>query len=582
MAKAYEAGGKLYEAMIALALNRQKKHYHWEETLPGVGVVSDFVIYDKDSPVMTLLVTHSTSESGTHMKYWRNIEELFDLKSYKPSMTVCNITFFSSWKPELAKIATAVFDGDFNLERKPYAADLGEETAQMLPHIKGVSKNDTVSLLENKMKTAPYFAELFSQFERDFIYDVLEAKTKDALRPLWESEKKRCDGTGPLNCRISNTWFKCGLIKLAFFTVDERQEIYTAIEKRRKLSSIIKEKIQLFFGPSGSRIGMVDQHLNYVVENLGSKLTENVITGVEKHHGAKVLDYLQIGRNTSALISFINDDIASIFSLPQKQAEEYIVSNIQACYDADSPHRNTFLDLCFVLCKFSDSRFSYDVAVREGNIAHGSGPDRFGGVDRCILGNELPSADTLSKLSQVLYARLTRVTDYAALIKEILPNSIHQNYVTLVKHRTINYLHELVEQKFRSMGWTIENTEEKFRSCLSDYANAPINTGDITFTYTLSNGGKRVLLQVICAYTATHKHKELPGKLRAARYSWDKKNQRFEVNANFRYNAVILLLDGCWSSLFASESKLIECFRKSGWTKIICIDEFMQMNDLLN
>ena len=65
MPKVYEIGGKVYEALIALTLSRQQIDFHWEETLPGVGVVSDFVLYREGKPYIVLLVTHSNAESGT-------------------------------------------------------------------------------------------------------------------------------------------------------------------------------------------------------------------------------------------------------------------------------------------------------------------------------------------------------------------------------------------------------------------------------------------------------------------------------------------------------------------------------------
>lgn len=92
-----------------------------------------------------------------------------------------------------------------------------------------------------------------------------------------------------------------------------------------------------------------------------------------------------------------------------------------------------------------------------------------------------------------------------------------------------------------------------------------------------------MLIQVASAYSATHKHKEFPGKLRAVRYKCKKKPDgsiTFTYNPQFTYDAVLLIMDGCWLSLFSNEDKLTNAFRRSGWTQIMSIDKFISLNEL--
>lgn len=581
MPKVYENGGKLYEAMISWVLSKQGIKYNWEETLPGVGVVSDFVLYKEDKPYMVLLVTHSNAESGTHMKFWRNIDELFDLKSYDPNLCVVNVTFFSSWKPELSKVESAVFDASFTLSDKDYSEKLNELTLDLLPSVSGKSKKDTVTLFSEAIKHNKKLESVVCQFEEDFVRSVVNASCNDELMQLWIKEQERQKKDHPFECSISDTWYKCSLIKLAFFTESERKSIYSFVTDKKPISADLRQKAKLFFGGTG-RIGVFDSQIEQLVKELTPDVVEQVIKRVERDNGSKVLGYLDAGRASNILIGFVNRDLSAITTLPKDKAIDYVVNGIKKGGSAGRSQRNTFIDMCFVICKYLDKRFSYDVAVRESDIPRGSGPDRLGGIDKCVLGERMLDEVSLRKLAEVIWVRINLRKDYSTLLDEIIPSAIHQSYVTLVKHRTVNYLHTLIEHRLSQLNWGIDEREIKLRSCLSEYAGAPANTGDVTFTYSLEKDGKKVLLQVICAYTATHKHKELPGKLRAARYACEliESNVTFIPNPAFNFDAVILLLDGCWSSLFSSEEKIADAFKHSGWNRVICIDRFMKEDTL--
>lgn len=457
MAKVYEVGGKLYEALIAIVLKRQEIVFKWEETLPNVGVVSDFVLYRNNSPYMVLLVTHSNAESGTHMKFWRNVDELFDLKSFDPHLAVCNVTFFSNWKPELSKIEKAIFDADFALSDKVYAQSLNAATEVYLPAVAGKSKQDTVAFLEAKLKNDDAFRKHFLLFEADFVRNVLSAKEKADLLPLWHGEQAREKQQTKFSADVADTWYKCAFIKLAFFTKQERARIYQFIMHKKALPTQLQQKAKLFaFYQMSGRIGVFDAQIDGLVKTLSPEYVETVIAQVEADAGEKLAGYVALARNANTLIDFVNHELPRIVSLEEGLGAAWITNQVTSYYLANKGKRNQWLDLCFTVCKFLDKRFSYDVVVNEAGLAKGSGPDRLAGVDRCLLGECILPEESLEKVALVLYKRLSSRRNYDGLIDEIIPNAIHQNYVTLIKHRTINHLHALIELQLKKLGWEVE------------------------------------------------------------------------------------------------------------------------------
>ena len=83
-----ERKGKTYEALTYVVLKRLKSkgtikgNIFWNEIPKGMTIEPDLVVGpDIDHPEFVLLITHSGSAKNSDMKFWRNIEELFETKA---------------------------------------------------------------------------------------------------------------------------------------------------------------------------------------------------------------------------------------------------------------------------------------------------------------------------------------------------------------------------------------------------------------------------------------------------------------------------------------------------------------------
>jgi len=574
--KVYETGGKVYEAIVALILDRCGSKYEWGIKLNGVHVDSDFALYKNKKLKQVILVTHSTSESGTNMKYWRNIEELFELKVAHPGLIVSSVLFPGKWKVGLKNIINTVFDGTLDLDAKPYSIELRDNLNRIIKASAKLSGVKVVQALQSLIDSDDSFENLFSKIEKDFQRNISKAEPIKDLDSLWAQERRR---QAKLSKRkqgefaLTDTFYKSGLILLSFFTNAERSEIYSFILKGSPIStSTIKRIASLGAGTEvrtlkGGSVSIVNQII-YCVNHLGKEAADGLIDHMVKKFGVQLTDYLGILTNTENSRIFIKKELLPILS----QQRELAVVTLSGLIRKGFHHgkRNTFLETCIQVCKFRDSRFSFDVIVREGAIARGNGPQRFASIDKCLIGEAMPDPDVITKLSGVLFDRLGSA-DVGSICKgfdDFCQSMAHQTYVTLIKHRSVNYLKELIVQHLKKKGWAVEQNGVKYRSCLSEFAMVAPNVGDPIFTCVLVRNGRRVLCHIISAYTATHKHKECPGKLRVARYSLTRNGSTLNFTSQAPSDAY-MILDGPWTQLFGEAERVLEAFHDSGWKGVI-------------
>lgn len=108
-----EKGGFFYEALLSYTITQKCKHipaFEIHKKLAANAVVSDVIIPAATNPQAVILCTHSHATSGTHMKSWRNIDEMLLIRSHFPSCVIINLIFPSEWKNELLLIMCEICD----------------------------------------------------------------------------------------------------------------------------------------------------------------------------------------------------------------------------------------------------------------------------------------------------------------------------------------------------------------------------------------------------------------------------------------------------------------------------------------
>lgn len=127
-----EVKGKIYEAITKVALDvavkntNRKLTVFWHEQPSWVKVESDLAVgKDINAIEASFLVTHSTAEKDSKMKFLRNISELFQWKVQGPSSVACySVIFDAAIKPELMKISQSVIDAELIIQDLPYGQAL--------------------------------------------------------------------------------------------------------------------------------------------------------------------------------------------------------------------------------------------------------------------------------------------------------------------------------------------------------------------------------------------------------------------------------------------------------------------------
>ena len=100
---------------------------------------------------------------------------------------------------------------------KEYAIEFDQLLSEkILPLIGRASKKDTVSIIKKAAEEDKRIAHCLNLFEADFKKEVLNSKRNKQLDNLWILEKRKLSSNPGFSCVLHDTWFKAGLIKLAF------------------------------------------------------------------------------------------------------------------------------------------------------------------------------------------------------------------------------------------------------------------------------------------------------------------------------------------------------------------------------
>ncbi|HAA53176.1 MAG TPA: hypothetical protein DCE42_00385 [Myxococcales bacterium] len=583
--KLYASGGKVYECLIALVLTREQIPFWWGHRLPGTSVRSDFVILDQDGqPSHVLLVTHSTSESGTNMKYWRNVEELFELKLHAPEVKICQIAWARRWKPSLLHILSKIFDASLMIQDKDYHDRLDKALRTHLHSTTGSTLEDSMRTLDALWCTTRRPAWMLS-FTQDLLALLHNATHNKQLAPLWQLEYERIQQKEPTFVRgvplylpkeattpIRNTHFKSGLLRWSFLSEDERMALTQYLSDKILPNETIQSKM--------SSLGLVEcrrtlrgvrlipnKEVQYISTQLSLETREAILQRFANKHGTQLAPYLAPFSHTEQTIQLFEDTIWPALSKNIRTGANRLKRSITQAHQQPNTQLNIPIDTLLRLCKQLDKRFSYDVLIREAQIQPGSGPNRFGKIDLCRAQRGLPSERDLLAACRVFYRRLQALTKTTPQdsVPSFLSSAAKQIYTSLIKHPTINILHEAVLYFLEQRGWQILQHPIKLDSCLSDLSGVSKKTGHPTFSCLLQKAEQQMLLHLAYASQATHKHKEYPGKLRASRYTYHPDVENADAFSRCIEIPCVLLLDGCWADLFANQEKIQRVFYESGW-----------------
>jgi hypothetical protein len=262
-----ETRGELAEAIAKVALEiavegrGKREKVFWEEPPKNSVIKPDLTVgLNKDNPNNLILVNASDTVSNSHMKYWRNICELFDSKSrLSPAPLVLNLVFKSEIKPELIKLTTALCDSNHNVDQDPiHGAPISLWLEQN--HISAPSsKPGKETLVRNALshRNAQYDSNFVLALKHlSNILIVKLGEQRKALIPLWNLLRKDFEARRDRASREArNTLLRRGLARWLVFDLSVREEIFRAQFLRKALP---KERLPSYAVP----LGMLETHVN--------------------------------------------------------------------------------------------------------------------------------------------------------------------------------------------------------------------------------------------------------------------------------------------------------------------------------
>lgn len=562
-----EKKGTVYEAFVNVAFNRViKQSLEWEVNIPGVIANQDFVYPKVEKPNLVMAITHWGSHEAANKKFWRTLEDRFEVYDAFPRAKFVSVLF------------EMPIDSDIALEELLRIAcngrGLSEINSKVISSLQkyvddddkvisfGSGKNHVLDVVEKKCISDKVFCGLIdklgielkslisSEFPKYSFVDGL-------LNKIRVGASKRT--ASAYISRFKNTYYKAGLIGTLFFSPDEMAIIFEAINQR-KLKSLPK--------------------------NLTSRLESLKLVKVTKIGGAVTPD----------------KSLVSLATIPIK---EYLAVRQQfsGCVDdpASTLHfcKDHFCDLTDpsrrgVLLKYLKDSTSVEGLINAETGVGSIVTQRVWVVDYfCAIKRNFTRAKEygIRKLSNTLgfeykgggvsspipvYSRgvLNRLTAsekkklYSYILKEknlFDWSKVNGTMIAVDRMTTMKKKFDVIELMISNAlgrggvknaiaGFRVKNP---LRSNLVD-----AGAGVTTYNFKIEFGMRSVLLFVVSSYDATHKHKELSGRVRLSDIS-------DELHGKQHKN--IIVLDG---TVFDSEPRSkLKMLSVAGWDAIFYVDE---------
>ncbi|MEW8288269.1 MAG: hypothetical protein AB2697_20005 [Candidatus Thiodiazotropha endolucinida] len=577
-----ERKGKTYEAIVFVVLEQLKKKgkfkgdVFWNKTPKGMTIEPDLVVgKDIDHPSHIFLITHSGSAKNSDMKFWRNMGELAEAKTFVATIPhVFNIAFDSVIKEDLKKIQAAAFDGQLIVGDTTYGDDVQawvDQNQSGLP----TKAEDKASEIASRLVTDGKLKKVVSQLTKDV--ESLIKKRRPELENLWKMERSRKVGKAPTR---KETFVRRGLSKLLIFE-DMELALRLYRRKRVKLEEVPQYAFEL--GLARKSIGRAapgdDEILNAVnlltddqiqaivadapLDRMGGWLVTLRNTPQLEFIGKYVLREYKSLCNPSVLARRLRKLYLSPEALVQKE-----------CLPENWPPNSVWLAEYLIeftrVSTESANGYGYAQLARELADPHGAAKDYDEGVRSYLLSpwghlsewihrvdnKKLPD-DVVDAVACVLSAKLRAIDEpkkVVGRVTEQLVNNIIE--AKLCTYRSFEALWFLIRTA------VAKSKKESIRTCFGEAAKLGRQAGKTTIARV---GDTIINWQSASDAGRDHKKKELCGRAVGLRYSWDEKKKQFVARAGIK--KMILVVDGTW------RQSDIEALYRAGWDEIFYPDE---------
>lgn len=556
-----EVQGAIYEAIVRVATelaikgNRRGWRVLAHEQPSWISIEPDIAIgRDKESIDVLLLVTHTSSESMSHKKFWRNAAELFQWKVQGPApVRVVDVVFVSKFKPELKKISAAIMDAVLEVGGKSYGKILVKYATR------NAAKFGTSD--EVRYESAKAFCERANdEYDATFAAAVVAlsedlksviAKDNVSIAPLWALEREN-DGVKRPYPKARPTAVRNGIAKLMLLDSVVRSHAYDNVVRgsdipfnvvpdyARTLGLIIEDV-------DGARVD--DKDVRAVITNLGkdrceavlarlpARMQQYIATVRAEENNRLACEYVVQAYDRLSTVKGMTDALVSCYRDP--------LVVLSAAGTVTKPPVDHWL---FVFCMTIDkARARRVVAYGLSNLAEETGLPEIGSLGGVLISPfinlEKPLRPDILKAVASVFAGKIRELGVQGLSDKAFQTAMcemlrQRQMYTLSVYRFFDPIGDLVKIALEkcNIAWK----EAMVPTCLREFADAKAAK-----TKYLSVGPESLVFSQSCHGSHVNdKTKELSGRFRATKVMWDGK--RFINRPEAR--SIYFVADGDWRS----------------------------------
>lgn len=595
--------GKLYEATVALFLKQSHLQYAYDVPIRDRAVCSDFIIPNATKPKIVLLVTHSMVEAGTNVKLWRNIDELFAVKSYDPNIIAVNVLFPGHYRKAHLAFYDAVCDLQISISKNCIEPIL---EPSVIKSISGASLKQCVDILEGALQRhRPW--KIFVATERAKLKSCV---SKKQLHQLWQHESIRIKSPATLSRQfhLSETRIKLGLVKRALLR-DDLRKIYDSLVSSSTVASKSAEQSIAFKNYSskapgnnpksgrtpwvsirkslkGEVLQVADKDLLFLKQELPAGLLQRLDAVMALKYNKKLAQYKEKANAVTGSSAQMIEMIESLFSA--KDASKELTQKVTQHHTTHLGERNAPFEMVKAIVRSCGTNPSFAALSTEVRLPSVNGPGRHHYMDFFVRGqNKISSAHgdvtggTVASYCTALTNRLLQQGKEVLIpaIPQMCQKELDHIVSTLNKHTQINHLEELVRIILEDHGYNVDSKRTTKPSALATWAGVPRGIGRVNFTFLAHRGKESLVCQAAAAYDATHKHREWAGKRRCWPYTWDTQNSQFLIDPAEKMRRYILVLDGLWPQLIGDNDKFKNELWGAGWTDIVDVVSLIRNPD---
>ena len=547
----------------------------WGQKPAGVSVDTDVIVTGPDlKPKLVIMITHSSSDDIGLKKFWRNINELFDLKAAYPECVIANVSYQSGTPPIAEQATRALYDIVLSLDQSSELMDLNERSYSFVEtHLLNADRQTVTQVVSDWVIGCTAGDKKAVSTLRSWLRNALTLAPKS---PIWEKSLT------PIQCAFASSTaalhsgFRRSLAKFSLLSDESLSALRDGQDSKVKACN--PELLALnMVTPIVGGFRVTDEDLLTTIKTLGLKSISDIRSRAE--HEMEVLPRL---RGQLAQVACLDKYIDWIHSEWHSVTEkETLLMMLNQCFISPSsigpktgmvPDWHWLLDLLIYLIKHSgESRHSYSLSKLAEDIGATGVINR---NDRLQISYYIERRKGLAP--QVVDAIAASVSN--RLKAQVAPRSLLANGSAITQMRADGVMERIMgAQEFEPLYWLLETAlqdagleyrlDKSVLTFISDLHPRRPGTCKVAFV-----GGESVdscILAIHCRTAhdgATDKRKELCGRGRAL-------SSRYVngVSCSQLHGKLALLLDGDF------REKDIELLSLAGWSRIYSVRDMPKL-----